>query len=83
MPLTNFRGAFKRVTDRSFAGLASRAFTSLMPAPEQEEAAHEQVMIVDSQNNECGYQPRSLNPCEKCWIRASYVFVDVYDPSSN
>ena len=38
---------------------------------------------MDSENNEKGYQKRSLFPCEASWIRASYVFVDVYDPSSN
>ena len=40
-------------------------------------------MIVDSENNERGYQLRRLDANEESWIRASYVFVDVYDPSNN
>ena len=40
-------------------------------------------MIVDSENNEKGYQLRRLDANEESWIRASYVFVDVYDPSNN
>ena len=40
-------------------------------------------MIVDSENNERGSQLRSLIPCEESWIRASYVFVEVYDASTN
>ena len=41
------------------------------------------VMIVDSENRELGAQLRSLTPCAASWIRASYVFVEVFDAATN
>ena len=40
-------------------------------------------MLVDRENKEQGEQCRTQEAPDSLWIRASYVFVEVYEPTTN
>ena len=76
------RPQFKRLTENFITQQA----LSLLPLSHVVQPTlpsnDELIMLVDSQNREQGFRPRSLTSAHPFWIRASYVFVQVHSEST-
>ena len=78
MTTTIVRPQMKRVTDHTMTYFGFNMLSLRNSTIPQPTVSDEQVMLVDGENNERGKRLRSLTAPHDFWIRASYVFVDVF-----
>ena len=71
------RPQLKRITDQKLTQQAFKFFPLGQLAQHAFPSDEELIMLVDNQNREQGFRPRSLTCPHPFWIRASYVFVEV------
>ena len=71
------------ITDHTMTYFGFNVNSLVNSTPALPTCKDERVMLVDSDNNERGQRLRSLTAPHPFWIRASYVFVDVFQEMHN